>query len=95
MESDSPYLPKCPNCGRNLWNIDKKDIKWIPNGHKYKMGNKMVEAVDPVPIKGTCGWCDAVVNFEELRSIKVDTFNHLIKKTTLICPRNRSVQLRT
>lgn len=73
MESDSPYLPKCPKCGRNLWNIDdKKDIKWVPSGRKYMMGDKLVEAVEPVPIRGTCGWCDTVVDFKELKREKVE-----------------------
>ena len=73
IESGCPNLPKCPECGNNLWEIDdKKDIKWVLNGHKYNMGNKMIEAVDPIWIRGTCGYCKTVVDFEDLRKEKVE-----------------------
>jgi Zn ribbon nucleic-acid-binding protein len=66
-------LRKCPKCGHSFYDIDdKKDMKWVKNGHKYKMGNKMVEAVDPVPIRGTCCYCHTVVEFEQLKRERVE-----------------------
>lgn len=66
-------LPACPTCKCRLYNLDdKKDMKWIPNGHKYKMGNDIVEAVDPVVIRGICVHCHTVVDFEELIKERVE-----------------------
>lgn len=55
---------KCPKCG-NGWNhlgfdFNTKDIRWVPNGHKFKMGYKIVEGYDPYPLKVTCKNCSLV-----------------------------------
>ena len=53
---------KCPKCGASWVDIDVKseDIIWKSNGRKCKIGEKMVEAVDPIWQKATCRNCGIV-----------------------------------
>lgn len=66
---------KCPKCG-NGWNewgfaFEQKDIKWVPNGHKFLMGYKVVEGHDPYPLKVTCKKCGKVFRVEYFEKEKV------------------------
>jgi hypothetical protein len=67
-------FPNCPKCGKKEYDIKQKDIVWKPNGHKYKMGDKVVEAVDPIALRGTCTYCRTVVDFKvkDMNREKVD-----------------------
>ena len=68
----SENFPKCPRCGSIDYDIKNEDIIWVRNGHKVRMGYKMVEAVDPVALRGTCSKCGLYVDFAEARKEKVN-----------------------
>lgn len=61
--------PICPKCGAGWQNIEflPENIRWVPNGHLCRIGNNVVEAVDPEPIKGTCKMCETVIDFDKLK----------------------------
>lgn len=52
---------KCPKCG-NGWNdtgfsIEEKDVQWVKNGKKARIGTNIVDCYDPYPLRMTCKRC--------------------------------------
>ncbi len=51
--------------------MKQEDIQWVPNGHKCRMGEKIIEAVDPYPLKVTCKRCGKYFTVDQKLKEKV------------------------
>jgi hypothetical protein len=67
---------KCPKC-KNSWHkkgfgVKLKDIYWISNGRKAKIGGVVVPCFDPIARKLTCKQCGTTFKIEYIKGERVE-----------------------